>query len=143
MSKQIILGYYNKQKNDGLLFGLPKKDYNKNRSDFKKRVAVPETDVILSMFTDNFEKFSNRSQDFLCDRLQIVFHTQDINKGYDDDINFKLIILCEEGKNYLSISGYRDTTEEILEIGEKMRYLDYQSFKNYWKEECENELVTE
>jgi hypothetical protein len=143
MSKQIILGYYNKQKNDGLLFGLSKKAYKKNRSDFKNRVDVPETDVLISLFTDNFQKFLDKSNEFLCDRLQIVFHTQDINNGYDDDINFKFIVLCEEGQNYFSISGYRETTEEILEIGEQMRNLDYQSFKNYWKEECERELVTD
>ena len=140
MSKNIFLGYYNGQVNDGIVFHFSKKDYRKNVLALKKRKGVPNTQVLISMFVDNFRKFYDKGGDLVADRLQVVFCKHDIEKGFYDD-NFKFLIVSEDGQNFFFLNGYRETREEILEIYDKVRTLDYESFKKYWTEVCENELV--
>jgi len=144
MSNQLILGFYNNQKDDGLVFGLQKKTYKKNMSLLRNNFEeIPDVANIISLFLENFEKFNEKGTEFVCDRLQTVFCTHDIKNGFDNDINFKFIVVSEDGENFFYLSGHRETREEILEIAEQMRNLNYQLFKNYWQAQCEGELVTD
>jgi hypothetical protein len=138
--KKIFLGYYNCQKNDGTLFSLPKKDYKKMIPNVKKR-QYDELSILVGYFMDYFRKWSCESEDRMPDRLAVLFAQGDIEHGYKDYRNFKILLVKEDTLDYHVVSGYRETREEILEIWKKINSMDYDSFYDYWTKVCEEDLV--